>query len=67
MRSVLGMQVEVKTPRQHYIGNVIGHLFKRNNYDVKINTVFKGNKRKGEVIRISAQKCHELKRVTVYG
>lgn len=52
IRSSLGMSVEVKTPRQHYKGEIKSELFKSNSYDVKITEVIKGKKKVGNYIKV---------------
>jgi hypothetical protein len=58
---MLGRRVEVKTSRQHYFGQVVGHIFGKGSslgkYDVRITTVIQGNKKTGQVGRFSTLDC----------
>ena len=43
--SCLHRAVEVKTSKQHYMGHIVGELYKSGSFYVKINKVIKGSKK----------------------
>lgn len=57
MKSLVGKFVEIETSRQHYKGEIVGHLFKSGKVDVKITEVFKGDKKVGKTARFSESQC----------
>lgn len=60
-RDVLGRRVEIKTPRTHYKGEVVGYMFDTRNYQVKITQVIKGSIATGRIITAKTEHVLEDK------
>ena len=51
-REVIGKPCVVKTARTHYVGTVVGYMFKSGNYEVRINQTVKGTMKPGRTITV---------------